>query len=62
MGFVGYLFLVSGWLLVLAALLLLAGPGQRLAFVVSGLLVELLGLAMVAQHYRALSSPQKGAR
>ncbi len=59
MGFVGYLFLISGWLLVLAALLLLAGTGQRLTFVIAGLLVELLGLALVAQHYRSL---QRSAR
>jgi hypothetical protein len=62
LGFVSYLFLISGWVLVLAALLLLAGAGQRLAFVVAGLLVELLGLALVAQRYRALRSPQEGAR
>jgi ABC-type transport system involved in cytochrome bd biosynthesis fused ATPase/permease subunit len=59
LGFVGYLFLISGWLLVLAALLLLAGTGQRLAFAVSGLLVELLGLVLVAQRYR---SRQRSAR
>jgi hypothetical protein len=51
--------MVSGWLLVLAALLLLAGLGQRFAFVLAGLLVELLGLALVAQRYRAL---QRGPR
>ncbi len=54
MGFVGYLFLISGWVLVLAALLLLGGTGLRLVFVVAGLLVEVLGLGLVAQHYRSL--------
>jgi len=46
--------MVSGWLLALAALLLLAGLGQRFAFVLAGLLVELLGLGLVAYRYRSL--------
>ncbi len=50
--------MVSGWLLALAALLLLAGPGQRLPFVLAALFVELLGLAIVAYRYRSL---QRGA-
>jgi len=50
----GYLLMVSGWLLALAALLLLAGLGQRFAFVLAGLLVELLGLGLVAYRYRSL--------
>lgn len=54
MGFIGTLLLLSGWLLVLAALLLLAGLGQRFAFAGAGLLVEFLGLALIAQHYRSL--------
>jgi ABC-type transport system involved in cytochrome bd biosynthesis fused ATPase/permease subunit len=53
-SFIGYLLMVSGWLLALAALFLLAGLGQRLTFVVAGLLVELLGLALIAQRYRSL--------
>ena len=51
---IGCLLLVSGWLLSLAALLLLAGLKQRLAFVLAALLVELLGLALVAHSYRRL--------
>ena len=51
---IGYLLMISGWLLVLACLCLLAGTGQRLAFVVAGLLVELLGLTLVALRYRSL--------
>jgi hypothetical protein len=35
-------------------LLLLTGLGQRFAFVIAGLLVELLGLALVAVSYRSL--------
>lgn len=54
MSFIGYLLMVSGWLLVVASLFLLAGLGQRLTFVVAGLLVELLGLALIAQRYRSL--------
>jgi hypothetical protein len=53
-SFIGYLLMVSGWLLVFASLFLLAGLGQRLTFVVAGLLVELLGLALIAQRYRSL--------
>jgi hypothetical protein len=51
---IGYLLLVSGWLLVFASLFLLAGLGQRLTFVVAGLLVELLGLTLIALRYRSL--------
>ena len=54
---IGCLLMVSGWLLSLAALLLLPGLGLRLVFVLSALLVELLGLALVAHRYRTL---QKG--
>ncbi len=51
---IGYLLLVSGWSLAFASLFLLAGLGQRLTFVVAGLLVELLGLALFALRYRSL--------
>jgi hypothetical protein len=51
---IGYVLLFSGWLLVVAALLLLAGTGLRFAFVGAGLLVELLGFALVALRYRSV--------
>jgi hypothetical protein len=54
MTLIGYLLMVSGWLLVFASLFLLAGMGQRLVFVVAGLLVELLGLALIAVRYRSV--------
>jgi ABC-type transport system involved in cytochrome bd biosynthesis fused ATPase/permease subunit len=59
MRLTGCLLLLSGWLLSLAALLLLAGIGQRIAFVTMAMLVELLGLALIAQRYRSL---QRGPR
>ena len=46
--------MVSGWLLSLAAPLLLAGLRQRFVFVLAALLVEVLGLALVAHRYRSL--------
>ncbi len=54
MRLIGYLLMLSGWLLVFAALLLLTGLGQRFAFVVAGLLVSLLGLGVIALRYRSL--------
>jgi hypothetical protein len=51
---IGYLLMVSGWLLVLASLFLLAGLGGRFTFIVAGLLVEILGLILVALRYRSL--------
>ncbi len=58
MKWIGCLLLVSGWMIVATALLLLAGLGQRFAFVAAGLLVECLGLGLLAQHYRALQRGQ----
>lgn len=54
MTLIGYLLMVSGWLLTIAALFLLTGLGQRLAFVIAALLVELLGLSLIAIRYRSL--------
>jgi hypothetical protein len=53
MRLVGCLLLVSGWLLLVAALLLLAGQRERFAFVMASLLVEALGLGVLAYGYRA---------
>ncbi len=54
MRLIGYLLMLSGWLLTLASLFLLARLGQRFTFVVAGLLVELLGLTLIALRYRSL--------
>lgn len=50
--FAGLALLVAGWLLLLFALVLLSSLGLRYAFVIAGLLVELLGLALVGLHHR----------
>jgi hypothetical protein len=57
-SWIGCILMVSGWVIAMAALLLLPGAGLRLAFVITALLVETLGLALVAWSYRSL---QKGA-
>lgn len=48
----GLALLIAGWLVLLFAVILLASPALRYVFVIAGLLVELLGLAMVAVHHR----------
>jgi ABC-type transport system involved in cytochrome bd biosynthesis fused ATPase/permease subunit len=56
---IGCLLMISGWLIVLAALVLLHGLGQRYGFVVAGVAVEVLGLVLLAQRYRAEQMPRK---
>jgi hypothetical protein len=50
----GFLLLLSGWAIVVAALKLLHG-GALSAFIVAGLAVEILGLALVAKSHILLS-------
>jgi len=50
----GFLLLLSGWAIVVAALKLLHG-GALSAFIVAGLAVEVLGLALVAKSHILLS-------
>lgn len=52
MRLVGCLLLLSGFFLVLAALVMLTGFGQRLAFVGAGFCVELLGLGLLTHGYK----------
>ena len=59
MRFVGFLLLAAGWLLVLAAIVLLAAPASRGAFVIAGMAVEALGLGMV---FRSHAIPREEKR
>jgi hypothetical protein len=51
MRLAGFLLLPAGWALVITALILLAVPGSRTAFVLAGLGVELLGLVLLVRSY-----------
>ena len=51
MKLIGCLLLFSGWLIVVAALVMLAWFAQRAAFVAAGMGVEVLGLVLLTQAY-----------
>jgi hypothetical protein len=46
MKFVGFLMLLAGWFLALAAVVLFAAPPMRASFVLAGVAVEALGLIL----------------
>jgi hypothetical protein len=48
---VGFLMLLAGWFLVLAAVVLFASPAVRAAFVLVGIAVEGLGLFLAFQSH-----------
>ena len=49
----GFLLLVAGWGLVLSAIALLASPGLRAGFALTGFGVEMLGLTLVIRTHVA---------
>jgi hypothetical protein len=51
---IGCLLLLSGWLIVLAALVMLPGFAQRAAFIAAGIGVEILGLVLLTRSYTAM--------
>jgi hypothetical protein len=56
---VGCLLLLSGFFLVLAALVLLPAVATRFAFVAAALGVEVLGVALLTRAYTAMQKEQK---
>ena len=50
----GFLLLVAGWAIVAAALLLLPSAPPRVAFVLAGIAVQVLGLVLVVRSHRVL--------
>jgi hypothetical protein len=55
MKIAGILLLLTGWLLVLAAVVLLAAPASRSGFVLAGIGVEILGLVLVFRAHLPLA-------
>ena len=51
MKIAGFLLLVSGWLIVVAAIAVLASVSARTAFVIAGCGVELLGIALILRWH-----------
>ncbi len=51
MRLTGFLLLLAGWGIVLAALALLAPNGPRAPFILAGVAVEALGLVLVARSH-----------
>jgi len=56
---IGCLLLLSGWLIVLAALVMLQVFAQRSAFIAAGLGTEILGLFLLTNAYTAQQRRQK---
>lgn len=54
MKLVGFFLLISGWLIVLATLALLASLNLRLIFLIAGLAIEMVGVVLVARSHLVL--------
>lgn len=52
----GFLLLVAGWVIVVAALLLLPSAPSRVAFVLAGIAVQVWGLVLVVRSHRVLDA------
>ncbi|WP_263354843.1 hypothetical protein [Acidicapsa acidisoli] len=59
MKLIGCLLLLSGWLIVIAALVMLSAFTQRAAFIAAGVGVEGLGLALLTQSYTSMQRSAK---
>lgn len=58
MKLISCLLLLSGWFLVLAALVMLPAFTQRAAFIAAAMAIEILGLVLLTRAYTAM---QRGA-
>ncbi len=60
MKLAGFLLLLAGWVIVLAAVVLLAPHLPRTGFVLAGLGVEVLGLTLVVRSHLTLQDEGRG--
>jgi hypothetical protein len=56
MKLAGFLLLVAGWAIVVSAVALLHSAGLRVTFVLAGVVVELLGLALAVRSHLVLEA------
>ncbi|MGD0826315.1 MAG: hypothetical protein ABR908_17170 [Terriglobales bacterium] len=56
MKLAGFLLLVAGWAIVVAAVALLPSAGARAGFVLAGIATELFGLALAVRSHLVLSA------
>ena len=59
MKVLGFVFLITGWLIVLCTLLLLGTRSARGAFVLSGIVVQLLGLGLMVRAHMVLGEENR---
>ncbi len=59
MRLIGCLLLLSGFFIVLAALVMMPSFQMRLAFTAAGLGVEVLGVALLTQAYKSAQKEQR---
>lgn len=59
MKLIGCLLLISGWLIVLASLVMLQAFAQRAAFIAAGFGTEILGLSLLTHAYTTQQRRQK---
>ena len=57
----GFVLLISGLAIALAAMILFAALNQRLAFVLAGIAVELLGLVVLAYGCKSPLGPPRSS-
>lgn len=59
MKLAGFLLLVAGWAIVVAAVMLLPSAGARIGFVIAGIAVELFGLVLTVRSHLVMQAEEE---